>query len=151
MNSDDLISSDGVFTKEQQQVIDAIANAMIRKDELLNLPSASDPRVMKTIMHKAAHFSERLIEGINALNEEIDPLTSTPEALLGVLDKNPKVRSFSRMLTIVVMQSYYQDPRVLTAHGQSARPPFPLGHDVESGDWSLLDPVKQRAPLYRRV
>ena len=62
MNSDDLISSDGVFTKEQQQVIDAIANAMIRKDELLNLPSASDPRVMKTIMHKRRIFQSVLLK-----------------------------------------------------------------------------------------
>ena len=61
-------------------------------------------------MDKAAHFSGRLIEGINALSEEIDTRTTTPEALLDVLDKNPKFRSFSRMLTIVVMQSYYQDP-----------------------------------------
>ena len=149
MSSEDLISSDGVFNKQQQQMISAIANAMIRKDELLGLPSASDPLVMGTIMDKAAHFSRRLIEGINALSEEIDTRTTTPEALLDVLDKNPKFRSFSRMLTIVVIQSYYQDPRVLTAHGQSARPPFPLGHDVESGDWSLLDQVKQRTPFYR--
>ena len=149
MSSEDLISSDGVFNKQQQQMISAIADAMIKKDELLGLPSASDPLVMRTIMDKAAHFSGRLIEGINALSEEIDTQTTTPEALLGVLDKNPKFRSFSRMLTIVVMQSYYQDPRVLTAHGQSARPPFPLGHDVESGDWSLLDQVMQRTPFYR--
>ncbi|MBC8272851.1 MAG: hypothetical protein H8E49_12510 [Gammaproteobacteria bacterium] len=149
MSSEDLISSDGVFNKQQQQMISAIADAMIKKDELLGLPSASDPLVMETIMNKAAHFSGRLIEGINALSEEIDKRTTTPEALLDVLDKNPKFRSFSRMLTIVVMQSYYQDPRVLTAHGQSARPPFPLGHDVESGDWSLLDQVKQRTPFYR--
>ena len=151
MNSDDLISSDNVFSKKQQQIISAIANAMIRKDDLLGLPSASDPRVMRTIMDKAVHFSGRLIEGIDALSEEIDTRITTPEALLDLLDKNPKFRSFSRMLTIVVMQAYYQDPRVLTAHGQSARPPFPLGHDVEPGDWSLLDQVKQRTPFYRHA
>ena len=50
MSSEDLISSDGVFNKQQQQMISAIANAMIKKDELLGLPSASDPLVMETIM-----------------------------------------------------------------------------------------------------
>ena len=30
-------------------------------------------------------------------------------------------------------------------------PPFPGGHEIEEGDWSLLDPVKARAPFYRRV
>ncbi len=151
MNSNELISSDGVFNKRHQQAISAIANAMIRKDEVLDLPSASDPQVMKTILDKSAHFSDRLVTGIDTLCEEIDPATSTPEALLGALDKNPKFRALSRTLTIIIMQSYYQDPRVLSAHGQSARPPFPLGHQVEQGDWSLLDQVKQRTPFYRPV
>jgi len=35
--------------------------------------------------------------------------------------------------------------------GQEPRPPFPKGHVVEQGDWSLLDPVKARKPFYRRV
>ena len=30
-------------------------------------------------------------------------------------------------------------------------PPFPGGHEIEQGDWNLLDPVKARAPFYRRV
>mgnify|MGYP007032547839 CR=1 FL=1 len=38
-------------------------------------PSASDPLVMRTIMDKAVHFSGRLIEGIDALSEEIDTYT----------------------------------------------------------------------------
>ena len=39
----------------------------------------------------------------------------------------------------------------MAALGQEARPPFPKGHTVEQGDWSLLDPVKKRPPFYRRV
>jgi hypothetical protein len=31
-----------------------------------------------------------------------------------------------------------------------ARPPFPQGFSVEQGDWSLLDPVRARAPMWRR-
>jgi hypothetical protein len=37
------------------------------------------------------------------------------------------------------------------ALGQEPRAPFPKGHVVEQGDWSLLDPVRARKPLYRRV
>jgi hypothetical protein len=29
------------------------------------------------------------------------------------------------------------------------RPPFPKGHVVEQGDWSLLDPVRSRRPFWR--
>lgn len=35
--------------------------------------------------------------------------------------------------------------------GMEVRAPFPKGFDVEPGDWSLLDPVRARAPFYRPV
>jgi hypothetical protein len=49
----------------------------------------------------------------------------------------------------VVLQCYYRDDRVVTSLGLEPRPPFPKGHVLEQGDWSLLDPVKQRAKLWR--
>jgi hypothetical protein len=54
-------------------------------------------------------------------------------------------------LNRVVLLCYYRDDRVMRSLGQEPRPPFPKGHVVEQGDWSLLDPVRQRAPFYRRV
>ncbi len=52
-------------------------------------------------------------------------------------------------LVRVVLLCYYRDDRVMRSLGQETRPPFPKGHVVEQGDWSLLDPVRQRAPMYR--
>jgi hypothetical protein len=48
-----------------------------------------------------------------------------------------------------ILQCYYRDDRVLHSLGLEARPPFPLGHELEQGDWSLLDPVRKRAPFWR--
>jgi hypothetical protein len=49
--------------------------------------------------------------------------------------------------------AYYRDPRVLErierATGYAARPPQPLGYELEPLDPSLLDVVKARAPHYR--
>jgi hypothetical protein len=59
----------------------------------------------------------------------------------------PDVAALSR----VVLLCYYRDDRVMRSLGQEPRPPFPKGHVVEQGDWSLLDPVKRRAPFYRKV
>jgi hypothetical protein len=53
-------------------------------------------------------------------------------------------------LTRIILLCYYRDDRVMRSLGQEPRPPFPIGHVVEQGDWSLLDPVKKRAPFYRR-
>jgi hypothetical protein len=54
-------------------------------------------------------------------------------------------------LVRVVLLCYYRDDRVMRSLGQEPRPPFPKGHVVEQGDWSLLDPVRARPPIYRRV
>jgi hypothetical protein len=44
---------------------------------------------------------------------------------------------------------YYQSARVLEGLGLEARPPHPLGYQLESGDLGLLDAVRRRRPLYR--
>ena len=54
-------------------------------------------------------------------------------------------------LTRVILLCYYRDDRVMRSLGQEPRPPFPRGHVVEQGDWSLLDPVRKRSPMYRVV
>jgi hypothetical protein len=54
-------------------------------------------------------------------------------------------------LTRIVLQCYYRNDRVMRSLGLEVRPPFPKGFEVEQGDWSLLDPVRARARLYREV
>lgn len=51
----------------------------------------------------------------------------------------------------VIAACYYRDDRVVAALGMELRPPFPQGHVVEQGDWSLLDPVRARGQVYRPV
>lgn len=55
------------------------------------------------------------------------------------------------VLTRIVLLCYYRDDRVMVSLGMEPRPPFPKGHVVEQGDWSLLDPVRARAPFWRPV
>jgi choline dehydrogenase-like flavoprotein len=54
-------------------------------------------------------------------------------------------------LTRVVLQCYYRDDRVVRSLRLEPRPPYPKGHVLEDGDWSLLDPVRARSPLWRRA
>ena len=54
-------------------------------------------------------------------------------------------------LNRVVLLCYYRDDRVTRSLGQEPRSPFPKGHVVEQGDWSLLDSVRKRPPMWRRV
>ena len=54
-------------------------------------------------------------------------------------------------LTRAVLLCYYRDDRVMISLGLEPRPPFPKGHVLEQGDWSLLDPVKARKPFWREA
>ena len=54
-------------------------------------------------------------------------------------------------LVRVVLLCYYRDDRVMRSLGQDPRAPFPQGHVVEQGDYGLLDPVRKRAPFWRKV
>ncbi len=55
------------------------------------------------------------------------------------------------VLTRIVLLCYYRDDRVMLSLGLEPRPPFPKGHEIEQGDWSLLDPVRARPPFWRKV
>jgi hypothetical protein len=52
-------------------------------------------------------------------------------------------------LSRVILQCYYRDDRVVRSLGLEPRPPFPKGHTLEQGDWSLLDPVRTRPKMWR--
>jgi len=56
---------------------------------------------------------------------------------------------FQRVV-LLVCKAYYQDPRVLDALGFEPRPPFPQGFAVAPTDPALLEPVRRRAPMYRK-
>ena len=45
--------------------------------------------------------------------------------------------------------AYYTHPSVVEALGLPPRPPFPKGYEVPATDFSLLEPVRRRAKLYR--
>ncbi len=53
------------------------------------------------------------------------------------------------VLSRVILQCYYRDDRVVRSLGLEPRPPFPKGHTLEQGDWSLLDPVRARPKMWR--
>jgi hypothetical protein len=40
---------------------------------------------------------------------------------------------------------------VLALLGAETRPPHPKGYEMKANDYSLLDPVRRRAPMYRKV
>ena len=52
-------------------------------------------------------------------------------------------------LARAILQCYYRDDRVVRSLGLEPRAPFPKGHTLEQGDWTLLDPVRTRPKMWR--
>ena len=70
------------------------------------------------------------------------------ETLRAVESESP---AFFDELVRLTYVGYYSQPRVAAALGLEARPPQPLGFDMQQTDLSLLDNVRQRGPVYREA
>jgi hypothetical protein len=68
---------------------------------------------------------------------------------LGDLEKAEPM--FIPTLMTLACVGYYSDERVITVINGHARPPHPLGYEVEADDFSLLDSVRARGQLYRET
>lgn len=80
------------------------------------------------------------------------PVADQVAALRRLEGEAPKVFAD---LVAVVYAAYYVDPRVLERierrTGYPARPPQPLGHELEPFDEAVLATVRTRAPSYREA
>lgn len=142
------------LTDRQVDTLRAFAGAMIPASDRHGVPGADDPAIFADIVVSL----ERDTANVVAALQRLDGLSGSSYAALdaaGRLAVANELRAEGgtplAALTRVVLLCYYRDDRVMRALGQEPRPPFPLGHVVEQGDWSLLDPVRRRAPFWRRA
>lgn len=138
----------------QADTLRAFAGAMIPASAPHGMPGADDPAIFADI---AASLERDRADVIMAL-QRLDGLAGGSYVALdaaGRLAIANELRAEGgaplAAITRVVLLCYYRDDRVMRSLGQEPRPPFPLGHAVEQGDWSLLDPVRQRAPFWRQT
>jgi hypothetical protein len=148
------MTNEAPLTQAQRDDLRALAGVMIPASEEYRVPGADDDKIqadmLKTLGRDAPHVVEAL-----AL------LARLAEGPFAELDGAQRYRVAMRLratggaavaaLTRVVLQCYYRDDRVVRSLGLEARPPFPKGHALEQGDWSLLDPVRARQTSWRRA
>lgn len=126
-----------------------IAGTMVPADAALGVPGADDPAILADIVKTvgrdlplvrkaladiaARGFAGLDRDGREALINDIYTSGGAPVMALGR----------------VILAAYYRDDRVLLALKHEARAPFPKGYTLEQGDWSLLDAVRSRPPIWR--
>lgn len=129
------------FTAEEQDALARIAGLIIPASAEFGIPGADDPAIFADLVATAAPHCEALRTALAGFELATDDgarfRTAFPEE--------------AGLIQSLVVQCYYRDDRVMRSLDMEVRPPFPLGFQIDQGDWSLLDPVKKRAPLYREV
>jgi len=140
-------SSTDPLSAAEVRALRAFAGTMIPASAAYGVPGADDERIFADILNSMGRDLDDVRSALRRLGAFAD---LAPERRLEVANAlraagGPDVDSLSR----VVLLCYYRDDRVMRSLGQEPRPPFPKGHIVEQGDWSLLDPVKRRAAFWR--
>jgi hypothetical protein len=148
------MSTDSLLTPAQRDDLRAIAAEMIPASDEFDVPGADDPSIQADIVATLG----RDTGGVREALDELARLAGRPLASLDparreavALELRTKGGAAVATLTRVVLQCYYRDDRVVRSLGLEPRPPYPKGHELEQGDWSLLDPVRARPPMWRRA
>lgn len=142
------------LTRAQRDDLRAIAAMIVPASEEYKVPGADDPAIQADMLATLGRDSKLVVAALDHLAR----LAGQPLAELDAARRDAVAQEFRRhggpaaaTLVRVVLQCYYRDDRVLGSLGIEPRAPFPKGHVLPDGDWSLLDPVKARAGTLRRA
>ena len=150
----DVIASDSPYSIEERDLLRRVAGILIPASEEYGLPGADDEAILARLLVLASEREESIRPEIGALQaramERHDKgfLELNGAQQTALLRDEETFRFLGQMIPCTAT-AYYEDGRVLQSIDLKSTPPFPGGHEVEQGDWSLLDPVKARAPFYR--
>ena len=152
----DVIASDSPYSHEEREVLRQVAGILIPASDEYGIPGADDETIFARILVLATERAESIKSGVDALNElarkrHDEDFVGLNDAQRTALLRDEASSIFLRRMIHCTATSYYQDGRVLESIDLKSTPPFPGGHEIEQGNWSLLDPVKAREPFYRRV
>ncbi len=142
------------LTAAECEDLRCLAGLIIPTSAKYDVPGADDDRIVSDIVGSIALDLDHVRSALGTLRAlaggSFAALDATRRAEVAA-----KLRADGgtpvRVLTRIILLCYYRDDRVMLSLGLEVRPPFPKGHVVEQGDWSLLDPVRARKPIWRPV
>jgi hypothetical protein len=129
-----------------------LVGRMIPPSAPVRQPGADNPRILAEIARSLASADDERATTMAALGRlsELGLADLPPdEADRVIAGWRVDERETTELFVRHTVQCFYRDDDVMAALGMEARPAHPEGYEVEQGDWSLLDPVRERAPMYR--
>lgn len=146
--------SDNELTSAQRDDLRTIAGLMIPVSVAYDVPGADDPLIQADLLATLGRDTPEVLAAL-------DHIARLAGGSLNVLDADRRDAVVAQFRTTggnvvatlsrVILQCYYRDDRVLRSLNLEPRAPFPAGHRLDQGDWSLLEPVKSRPPMWRRA
>ena len=143
------------FDPALRKTLSALFDTMIPANVELGAPSAGDDPIVDDAIRTMDDATK------NSVAEFLTSLDMQSDSKFHELDYSARFEIFKKLeatrsrplrtITSLLLQCYYRADKALESLGMEARPPYPIGHEVEDSDWSLLDPVKARGKIYREV
>lgn len=131
-----------------------LAGFMVPASSEFGVPGADDEAIFADIVRSLGRDRTPVGKALATLSEMtggrfsgLDDARAEATAMSLLSRGGPMIAALGR----AVLQCYYRDDRVVRALGLEPRAPFPRGHSVEQGDWSLLDAVRERPRMWRDV
>jgi hypothetical protein len=142
------------LTSAESHDLRRLAGFMLPSSTDYRVPGADDATIFADIVRSLGRDRDDVRKGLAMLREmaggdfaAIDDAKAEATAMALLRRSGPEIIAIGRAL----LQCYYRDDRVLTSLGLEARAPFPKGNTVGQGDWSLLEAVRKRPPMWRDV
>jgi hypothetical protein len=147
MKNDDLAA-------EQVRDLRALAGTIIPASQTYGVPGADDEKIFNDILASLERDRDDVCRALAHLvtlaGGAFAELAPERRAEVAAAFRDAGGAPLAALVRVVLL-CYYRDDRVMLSLGLEPRPPFPKGHVVEQGDWSLLDPVRKRPRMYRLV
>ncbi len=142
------------LTSAQRDDLRVISGMMIPQSDDYKVPGADDAAIQGDIIATLGRDTRMVATALDLVAK----LAGQPLASLDEAKREAVVMEFrssggapAAVLARVILQCYYRDDRVLHSLGIELRAPFPKGHVLPDGDWSILEPVKARGGKLRRA
>lgn len=142
------------LTPAELRAFRRLAGFMVPASAQYRVPGADDEAIFADIVSSLGRDTGAVRQSLSMLRElangdfaELDEPSAEATAMALLERKGAVLTALGR----AVLQCYYRDDRVIRSLGREPRPPFPKGHVLEQGGWSLLDVVRDRPRMWRDV
>jgi hypothetical protein len=142
------------LTATERRDLYRLVGFMVPASAEYGVPGADDETIFADIVRSLGRDEDDVRKALAMLRDMtdgdfagLDDAKAEATAMLLLSQESPVLTALGR----AVLQCYYRDDRVMRASGREPRPPFPRGHALEQGDWSLLDAVRGRPRMWRDV